>query len=76
MREERKKHWDEADIKPKEWGEIVRDRKNGERNWGETVRDRRAAKETRARQKVSQKNGARLMKKRNWGETKEATRKG
>ena len=57
-------------------GRDCKRQKNGKRNWGETVRDRRAAKETRARQKVSQRNGARLMKKRNWGETKEAKRKG
>ena len=48
-REERKKHLDETNIKPKEWGETVRKRKE---------------EKTGARQILSQKNGARLMERR------------
>ena len=48
-KEKRGKNWGETNIKPKEWGKT-----NGEES----------AKETGARQKVSQKNGARLMERR------------
>ena len=48
-REKREKKKGETNIKPKEWGQT-----NGEES----------AKETGARQKVSQKNGARLMERR------------
>ena len=54
-REKRVKNWGEINMKQKEWGETVRERRE-EKNWGE----REEMKETEARQILSQTNGTRL----------------
>ena len=60
-----KKHWDETNIKTKEWGKTVRNRRAAKKNWGEAKSKSKEWGETN-----EEKSG-----KENWGETKEVKRK-
>ena len=59
-KEKRGKNWDETNIKPKEWGETVKERTEEKKTGARQIlsqknEGRRGAKETGARQKVTAK---------------------